>query len=189
MCGNHVASRHATPCRSGPGTAEEVSTLLGRWLPIVGAMPQLVATKQHEAAVRRLVTWYERVFQVADYCADPPIDGLDALVDELVHVSVPADDHAELAKGRWAVRVAEELALWRRCSRDDGAEPVPGGGPLAAASIWPSSRHGVISPAARRRHGERRGVIRVSTSGLIVATASSSGHCVVTAAYREAGLW
>ncbi len=127
MCGNHVASRHVPPCRSEPGVAEEATALLGRWLPIVGAMPQLVGTKQHEAAIRRLVAWYERVFQVADYCADPPIDGLDALVDELVHVSVPADDHAELAKGRWAVRVAEELAFWRRCSRDDGSEPVRGG--------------------------------------------------------------
>lgn len=106
---------------------EEASLLLGRWLPVVGAMPKLIGATQHEAAVRELVAWYERVLQGTDYCADPPIEGLDALVDELVHVSVPPSDHAELAKGRWAVRVAEELVSWRRCLRNDGAESVPTG--------------------------------------------------------------
>jgi hypothetical protein len=104
----------------------EATVLLSRWLPLVGAMPELLGAKHHEAAVRELVAWYERVFQVDGYCADPPIEGLDAIVDELVHVSIPPNDHAELANGRWAVRVAEELVSWRRL-RDDGPESVPTG--------------------------------------------------------------
>jgi hypothetical protein len=106
---------------------EEATVLLGRWLPIVGSMPQLIGAEQYGAAVRELVAWYEHVVSAADCCADPPIQGLDALVDELVHVSVPPDDHAELAKCRWAIRVAEELVSWRRCLREDGAESVPSG--------------------------------------------------------------
>ena len=106
---------------------EEATVLLSHWLPVVAALPQLIDAKQHETAVRELVAWYERVFLLDDYRADPPIQGLDALVDELAHVSVPADDHAELAKGRWAVRVAEELVSWRRCLRASGPGPVPAG--------------------------------------------------------------
>jgi hypothetical protein len=103
---------------------EGTSALLGRWLPVVRALPQLIGAEEHMAAVRELVAWYERVFAARDYCADPPIQGLDALVDELAIVAVPPRDHAELAKGRWAIRVAEELVVWRRCLRDDGAKPV-----------------------------------------------------------------
>jgi len=105
--------------------AEEATGLLGRWLPVVEAMPQLIGGKQREAAVRELVAWYQRVFQAQDCCANPPIQGLDALVDELVHVSIPPNDHAKLASGRWAIRIAEELVLWRRCLRDNGPESVP----------------------------------------------------------------
>lgn len=119
----HYDSQHGT----GIDVDEEASLLLGHWLPMVGAMPQLIGGRHHEEAIRELVAWYERVFQGTDYCTDPPIEGLDALVDELVHVSVPSNDHAELARGRWAVRVAEELVSWRRCLRDEGTESVPTG--------------------------------------------------------------
>jgi hypothetical protein len=98
---------------------EEASDLLRCWLPFVRALPQLIGAEQHEAAVRELVAWYQHVSAASDYCGDPPIEGLDALVDELVHVSVPPDEHTELAKGRWAISVAEELASWRRYLRDD----------------------------------------------------------------------
>jgi hypothetical protein len=104
---------------------EEACMLLACWLPSVGALPQLISAKKHVATIRKLVTWYEHVFAARDYCADPPIQGLDALVDELAIVAVAPNDHAELAKGRWAIRVAEELVSWRRCLRDEGAESVP----------------------------------------------------------------
>jgi hypothetical protein len=104
---------------------EEASTLLGRWFPLVGALPKLIGAKQHKAAVRELIAWYEHVLADDGYCADPPIQGLDALVDELVHVSVSPGEYAELAKGRSAIRVAEELASWRRCFRDHEASSVP----------------------------------------------------------------
>jgi hypothetical protein len=71
---------------------DEASGLLSQWLPIVGGTPQLIGAKEHEAAVRELVAWYERVFQLDGYCVGRPIQGLDALVDELVHVSVPPND-------------------------------------------------------------------------------------------------
>lgn len=104
---------------------EEACVLLSCWLPIVGALPELIGAKEHVAAIRELVTWYERVFTARDCYAAPPIHGLDALVDELAIVAVAPNDHAELAKGRWAIRVAEELVSWRRCLRDDSAESVP----------------------------------------------------------------
>jgi hypothetical protein len=122
---------------------EEATVLLNRWLPIVAAMPRLIGARQHEAAVRELVGWYEHVFSADNYCADPPTEGLDALVDELVHVSVAPNDHAELANGRWAVRVAEELVLWRRCPRGDGPESVPTG---------PAIDRLVLAIAGARRH-------------------------------------
>ena len=126
MPGEHLTtpinSRHADI-----DIENEAAVLLGQWLPIVGAMPRLIGAKEHEAAVRELVAWYEQVFQVDGYSADPPIEGLDALVDELVHVSVPPVDHAGLANGRWAVRVAEELVSWRRSLRDDGPGSTPTG--------------------------------------------------------------
>lgn len=106
---------------------EEATVLLSRWLPIVGALPHLIGAKERETVLRALVAWYERVLATEDYDADPPIEGLDALVDELATVAVAPNDHAELAKGRWAIRVAEELVAWRRCLRDDGAESVPTG--------------------------------------------------------------
>jgi hypothetical protein len=122
---------------------KEATVLLGRGLPIVRAMPRLIGAKQHEVAVRALIAWYEHVSSDDDYCADPPIEGLDALVDELVHVSVPPNDHAELANGRLAVRVAEELVLWRRCLRDDGPESVPTG---------PATDRLELAIAGARRH-------------------------------------
>jgi hypothetical protein len=122
---------------------EEAAALLGSWFPIVGAMPQLIGAKQHEGAVRELVAWYEHVFSAGGYCADPPLEGLDALVDELVHVSVPPNDHAELANGRWAVRVAEELVVLRRRLRDDGSEAVPTG---------PATDRLELAIAGARRH-------------------------------------
>jgi hypothetical protein len=54
------------------------------------------------------------------YSADPPIEGLDALIDELAEAAVPIDMHAELARARWAVRVAEELVRWRRSLVESG---------------------------------------------------------------------
>jgi hypothetical protein len=122
---------------------KDASVLLGRWLPIVRAMPKLMGATQHKAAVRALIAWYEHVHSADDYCADPPIEGLDALVDELVDISVPPNDHAELANGRWAVRVAEELVLWRRCLRDDGPESVP---------IGPATDRLELAISGARRH-------------------------------------
>ena len=104
---------------------QEATVVLGRCLALVGALPQLVGAQQHEAVVRELVTWYERVLADDEYRAEPPTQGLDALVDELVHVSIPPSDYAELAKGRSAIRVAEELVSWRRSLRDHDADSVP----------------------------------------------------------------
>lgn len=112
---------------------DEASDLLSRWPPLAGALPQLIGARAHEVAVRDLIAWDERVFQLDGYCADPPNQGLDALVDELAHVSVPPHDHAEFTNGRWAIRVAEELVSWQRPRRDDG----PGSPPTGRATDRP----------------------------------------------------
>jgi hypothetical protein len=67
------------------------------------------------------------VFEHEDYALDPPIEGLDTLIDELPSVSVPYNVHVELARGRWAIRVAEELVKWRQCLRTAGTGSLPTG--------------------------------------------------------------
>lgn len=108
---------------------EAVSSLRS-WHHIVRALPHLVSADGRDGPIRELVAWNERI--IADEkCGDgPPIEGLDVLVDDLALVTVPLDVHAELARARWAIRVAEELVQWRRCLRTEG----PGSAALARAT-------------------------------------------------------
>jgi hypothetical protein len=94
--------------------AREAARLLGDWSALVQSLPQLISTHVRKRGVSALVEWYERASEEEEYSADPPIEGLDALIDELVEAAVPVEIHAELARARWAVRVAEELVRWRR---------------------------------------------------------------------------
>jgi len=100
---------------------------LRSWADLVRATPHLVGDDARTRALWGLVAWYERVFECDDYSVNPPIEGLDVLIDELARASVPYEVHAELARARWAVRVAEELVRWRHCLRADGPGSVPTG--------------------------------------------------------------
>ena len=103
--------------------AEAVSNLRA-WHHVVRALPHLISADGRDGPIRELAAWYERVVEDEKCADDPPIEGLDVLIDELALVSVPFDVHAELARARWAIRVAEELVQWRRCLRTDGQESL-----------------------------------------------------------------
>jgi hypothetical protein len=100
--------------------AGEAVRLLRDWSVPVRDLPQLLSTEDRNQAARVLVRWYVDVFEDEAYSADPPIEGLDALIDELAEAAVPVDTHAELAQVRWAVRVAEELVRWRSSVVESG---------------------------------------------------------------------
>ena len=119
---------HASPGEIDP-EAEAVSNLR-TWYHVILALPHLASAEGRDEPMRELVAWYVRAVEDAN-CADgPPIDALDVLIDELASVNVPFDVHSELARARWAIRVAEELVQWRGCLRTDG----PGSAPLAEAT-------------------------------------------------------
>lgn len=107
----------------------DASMLLCAWRPLVGRLPLLIVDGREDAVVA-LVDWYEHLSQEEGCDADPPLEGLDALIDHLASAPVDQDVWAELAKARWAVRVAEELARWRRVMSSAG----PGSGPLGPAT-------------------------------------------------------
>jgi hypothetical protein len=100
--------------------AGEAVRLLRDWSASVRDLPELLSTEDRNQAARVLVRWYVDVFEDEAYSADPPIEGLDALIDELAEAAVPIDTHAELAQVRWAVRVAEELVRWRSSLVESG---------------------------------------------------------------------
>lgn len=106
---------HASPNDIDP-EAEALAHLLV-WEHVVVALPHLIRKDQADGPIRKLVAWYDRVAKDATCADDPPIEGLDLLIDELALVSVPLDVHAELARARWAIRVGEELVQWRRWLR------------------------------------------------------------------------
>ena len=99
--------------------AEAVSSLRA-WYHVVLALPHLTSADGRAEPMRDLVAWYVRVVEDENFADGPPIEALDAFIDELALVSVPFDVHAELARARWAIRVAEELVQWRGCLRTDG---------------------------------------------------------------------
>jgi hypothetical protein len=98
----------------------EAARLLRDWSALVRSLPQLLSTDDRKRAVGALVSWYAEVSEDEAYSADPPIEGLDALIDELAEAAVPMYTHAELAQVRWAVRVAEELVRWRSSLVESG---------------------------------------------------------------------
>lgn len=94
--------------------------MLRDWSAQVSELPQLLNTDERKRAAGALVRWYERASEDEEYSADPPIEGLDALIDELAEAAVPIDAHIELAQAQWAVRVAEELVRWRSSLVESG---------------------------------------------------------------------
>lgn len=110
---------HTDRTSDGPDLEGAASVELRAWHHVVRALPHLVGVEDRRTPMRGLVAWYGRVVECDDFATDPPMEGLDALVDELALVTVPFDVHAELARARWAIRVAEELVRWRRLADGD----------------------------------------------------------------------
>ena len=98
---------------------------LRAWYDVVRALPTLISEDARRQSIRSLVVWYERVFEEEGFAFDPPLEGLDILIDEPAVPTVPSDVHAELARARWAIRVGEELVKWRVCHRYTGPDSAP----------------------------------------------------------------
>lgn len=94
--------------------ALEVEAALQSWRSLVMNLPESALDARRSDGLNDLVHWYESL------CADPacddpaPVTGLDALTDVLAEAR-PYRGMGHLARIRWAVRVGEELAHWRRC--------------------------------------------------------------------------
>jgi hypothetical protein len=110
--------------------AAEANEALRTWHRQVREALVILDTPQYSDAIRGLVAWYERVFFDAEFVEPPPIEGLDAVVDELARAAQPLDSLRALAHARWAIRVGEELVSWRQCLRSFGL----GSSPLGSAT-------------------------------------------------------
>ncbi len=103
--------------------SREATAALEGWRPTVVAIPRWTRGVNRAQPLADLVRWYERICRDPDCLDPPPIEGLDALVDELA--GAPSDGAREhLGVARWAMRVAEELVHWRAKSRH-GADGAP----------------------------------------------------------------
>ena len=73
----------------GPRPAQEIdiaadaADALQVWHRQVREALVVLDTVSYSDAIRGLVAWYERVFFDAEFVESPPIEGLDAVVDEL----------------------------------------------------------------------------------------------------------
>ncbi len=105
--------------------AADAADALRAWLRQVREALAILDTPKHSDVIRGLVAWYELVFFDADFVDPPPIEGLDAVVDELALAAQPIDSLRALANARWAIRVGEELVSWRQCFRSFGQGSSP----------------------------------------------------------------
>ena len=98
----------------------EGAEALEAWRAEVLEIPRWAQGAGRSIALEELVRWYERICTELACADQAPLDGLDALTDELTEAS-SQNATERLARARWAVRVAEELAHWRACRIDGGA--------------------------------------------------------------------
>jgi len=101
--------------------AADANEALRTWHRRVREALVILDTPQYSDAIRGLVAWYERVFFDAEFVEAAPIEGLDAVVDELARAAQPFDSLRALADARWAIRVGEELVSMRQCLRSFGS--------------------------------------------------------------------
>lgn len=90
----------------------EAAAALREWTPFVDGMADWAGRDEHRAPIRGLIDWYVEVWSDEEWSEPPPMDGLDALADEL-SATTQGDRFARLGLARWAVRVAEELVRLR----------------------------------------------------------------------------
>jgi hypothetical protein len=97
---------------------EEAMALLGAWRRYLIAASHWAGDTSRAQGLATLDHWYEQVYADPTWAGTAPVEGIDALADELAGA---ASDGArdDLAHARWAVRVAEELVHWRRVTAAD----------------------------------------------------------------------
>lgn len=130
---------------AAPGDAEavaaEAGSAVGRWSPIVGMVPSLASRASRSEPLRHLVIWYEQVAADPETAGAPPVEGIDALVDELTS-AISSETFDRLGRARWAVRVAENLVGLRTAQ-------LPAASPAMARVA--SARLELVLTAARRQ--------------------------------------
>jgi hypothetical protein len=134
--------------------AADAADALRVWLRQVREALVILDTPKYSNAIRGVVAWYERVFFDAEFVEPPPIEGLDAVVDELALATQPIASLRALADARRALRVGEELVSWRQCFRSFGQ----GSSPLGAATnrlelALEEARRQLDNPASTRSEG------------------------------------
>jgi len=88
----------------------------------VRGVPFTASSDEARIALRGLAAWYERICVDDTYDNPAPADGLDALTAQ-----ERGPDHLLLRRdvvSHWAVRVAEELAEWRRRGLASDGDPA-----------------------------------------------------------------
>lgn len=94
----------------------EVVLTLDASRPSVDAAIELASTPPRATRLRELASWYGRVVERPSTSEPPPLEGLDALADELT-TATDQQRLMRLAAARWAVRLAEELVRLRSWGR------------------------------------------------------------------------
>jgi hypothetical protein len=92
------------------------------WRPLVAGLSQWAQRSARRAPLEDLTRWYERASGDSSFAEDPPLEGLDALTDELTEPRI-YDGLWYMAGARWAIRVCEELVHWRAVRADKDARP------------------------------------------------------------------
>ncbi len=148
------AGEGAPNFESGQALAEAATTALRRWEPLVQEVPRLARSSDRAGSLRHLASWYARTVADGSFVEDPPLDGLDALIDELMGVP-PNGSFTTLAAARWAVLVCEELVRLR------AALSVATPRDLAVVAV---ARLELALTAARRQLAERSTLVSAEGS-------------------------
>jgi hypothetical protein len=90
------------------------------WRPLVAGLSQWAQRSARRAPLEDLTRRYERASGDSSFAEDPPLEGLDALTDELTEPRI-YDGLWYMAGARWAIRVCEELVHWRAVRADKDA--------------------------------------------------------------------
>lgn len=112
-------------------SAKIAHSALEHWRWAVRGVPFTASSDEARIALRGLADWYERICVDDAYDNPAPADGLDSLMAQ-----EREPDHLFLRRdvmSHWAVRVAEELAEWRR--RDHASDGDPAATLLAYAKL------------------------------------------------------
>jgi len=101
-------------------SATVARSALEHWRWALRGVPFTASSDEARIALRGLAAWYERICVDGTYDNPAPADGLDALTAQ-----EREPDHLRRdVVSHWAVRVAEELAEWRRRGLASDGDPA-----------------------------------------------------------------